>query len=378
MEHRIVVDTRGARPLIACVEAGEVCEVFHCDGDMNALRPGALFVGRVVQCLTGIEAAFVDIGLSRHAFLPYHDVWCIPRVGDQLIVAIAKMPLSDKGARVTQRIDLTGHRLVLKPGDVGVGVSGKIEDVAERARLKEVALRICPEGYGLLLRTAAAHADEDALHAEAETLVAHWELQVHVAQHAFKPQPLTSGGTQGAELVTAVRDLMRRPVADVVVDDAVLAQRLKEAGIVTPVTLYTGELTLSVVHGLQAALAAAKQRKLWLPCGGFIVWDRCEAMTVVDVNSGKYVGHWSLEETALLVNLEAAHAIAVQLRQRDIGGIVVIDFIDMMDVASKETLLTAMRQAFAADAGEPCIVGGISALGLVQLTRRKVRGEETR
>lgn len=356
---------------------------------------GNIFKGHVSRVLPGMQAAFVDIGLERTAFLhasdiarpqnldtdmqdqPQANVRELVSEGSEILVQILKEPIGDKGARLTTFMSIPSRYLVLMPRRTGLGVSTRIEDAAERARLKEVMESLLPadSDHGYIIRTAADGAEPDALKAD-KLFVDHlWEVINREAAespcgrvvHEDLPLP-----------VRVIRDLVNRDIDRVLVDSEEWLQKLKDfAETFTPdllpvLELYTGRRPLLDLYGIEDEIERALCRKVELKSGGYLVIDQTEAMTTVDVNTGGYVGRGNLEETFFRTNLEAAVAIARQLRLRNLGGMVVIDFIDMEAEAHREQVLSALEAALASDHAKTQIAQ-VSPLGLVEMTRKRTQ-----
>ena len=356
---------------------------------------GNIFKGHVSRVLPGMQAAFVDIGLERTAYLhasdiarpqnldtdmqdqPQANVRELVSEGSEILVQILKEPIGDKGARLTTFMSIPSRYLVLMPRRTALGVSTRIEDAAERARLKEVMESLLPadSDHGYIIRTAADGAEPDALKAD-KLFVDHlWEVINREAAespcgrvvHEDLPLP-----------VRVIRDLVNRDIDRVLVDSEEWLQKLKDfAETFTPdllpvLELYTGRRPLLDLYGIEDEIERALCRKVELKSGGYLVIDQTEAMTTVDVNTGGYVGRGNLEETLFRTNLEAAVAIARQLRLRNLGGMVIIDFIDMEAEAHREQVLSALEAALASDHAKTQIAQ-VSPLGLVEMTRKRTQ-----
>ncbi len=361
---------------------------------------GNLYKGRVSRVLPGMQAAFIDIGLARAAFLHASDIAravpaqaeavpAVPEIGElvlpgqEILVQVLKDPLGTKGARLTTFISLPSRFLVYMPRGQGVGVSSRIEDPEAREQLR-VQVRELMENSaaqadsgkgGYIVRTAAYRAPPEALRADMLYLARLWE---HVRQQHLK--------ASGAELVhedlalgpRMLRDELGADVRRVLVDAPAEYARLRQFAqsfmpdAVERIEQYNGAPPLFELHGVEEEIARALDRKVPLKSGGYIVIDQTEAMTTIDVNTGAYVGHRNPEETVYRTNLEAAVAIARQLRLRNLGGIIIVDFIDMQDVTHREQLLAALQGALAGDRAQNQIAR-VSPLGLVEMTRKRTR-----
>ncbi|HVE92897.1 MAG TPA: Rne/Rng family ribonuclease [Actinomycetota bacterium] len=348
---------------------------------------GNVYLGRVQNVLAGMEAAFVDIGQPRNAVLyagelaPETEIEgaSTPRIeqmlrpGQTVLVQVTKDPMGTKGARLTTIVSLAGRYLVLLPNGSGYGISRRLSD-DERNRLRDIARGIRPDGYGLVIRTAAEGAGADELLRDLNRLVRLWEEIDRRKQKAQAPLEIY---VEPDLVIRVVRDLFSKDFDRLVVEDPDVYDRVsKYVEAVDPelsqrVQLHEGPLRMFDSYQVTEQLRKALERKVWLPSGGYIVVDRTEAFTVIDVNSGKYVGRSNLEDTVVRINLEAADEVVRQLRLRDIGGIIVIDFIDMLMAQNREAILRAFRTALERDKTKTQVIG-ISPLGLVEMTRKNV------
>jgi len=389
----ILVSVSPRETRAAIVESGVVQEIYVERTSRRGIVSN-LYKGRVSRVLPGMQAAFVDIGLERTAFLhvadianaPTDDTIVLPAVddirrlvspGDDILVQVIKDPLGTKGARLTTFIALPSRYLVYMPRGEGIGVSARIDDESERQRLKDaIAGYVAPgsEG-GYILRTAAQGVSADNLREDMLYLDKLWR---HVRARALETGP---GNIVHEDLTLSLRilrDELSRGVSGVLVDSArehadmvaFAAAFMPDAA--TRIELYSGARPIFDLHGIEDEIAKALERKVTLKSGGHLVIDQTEAMTTIDVNTGAYVGHRNLEETIFRTNLEAALAIARQLRLRNLGGIIIIDFIDMRDEAHRRQVLAALERALAGDRAQTHIVS-LSPLGLVEMTRKRTR-----
>jgi ribonuclease E len=370
---------------IAVLEDGAIVEHYVTRaGDRSML--GNVYLGRVQNVLPGMEASFVDFGAARNGVLYAREVGIagdegdeLPRIetvlrsGQQIIVQVTKDPMRSKGARLTALVSLAGRHLVLVPEANSLGVSRRLDDV-ERDRLRDIAQDLRGRGYGLIVRTAAEGATRADLESDLGRLVSVWETITQKAAKAKAPALLY----EEPELeLKIVRDLFNRDVNRCIVDDAVAEEMLRSyVRDTTPelgdrLSLYQGDLPIFEEHRVTEQIRKSLERKVWLPSGGHIVIDRTEAMTVIDVNTGKFVGKTNLEETVYRTNLEAAAEVARQLRLRDIGGIIVVDFIDMEVAANRDGVVAHFRDKLQRDRSRTQVYD-ISPLGLVQMTRKGV------
>ncbi|NLO41063.1 MAG: Rne/Rng family ribonuclease, partial [Ruminiclostridium sp.] len=297
------------------------------------------------------------------------------RQGQEITVQVKKEAIENKGPRVTTHITLPGRNTVLCPYDPGVGVSKKIADKEERERLKGIAEKLCPQGMGLIIRTAAQGIDPSELEDDILLLRKLWEKVSRKEAKGAVPRCLYSEPDLVQKLA---RDLLNAGVQRFVVNDRNEYESLLELmedispNMKMKVEYYFGEYELFDFYHVESAIQKALARKVWLKCGGYVVFDKTEALTVIDVNTGKFTGLNDQEETILFTNLEATIAIARQIRLRDISGIILIDFIDMQENGHKEQVLSSLREAVKQD-GTKTVVLGMTRLGLVEITRKKVR-----
>lgn len=356
---------------------------------------GNIYIGRVQNVLPGMEAAFVDISTPKNAVLYRGDISFdsadveggskknndlrieqMLRNGQMLICQVTKNPIGSKGARLTQEVSIPGRFVVLVPNSDTYGISKRLPD-EERRRLRQILDQIRPEQHGLIVRTAAEGATADELTRDVEMLLKQWAGIEEKAKKAKGPALLYREPDMA---VRVIREEFNRNYRGVVIDDRQLFEEVKSyVESITPELADRVEyfdpsaepLPLFEKHHIHEQLHKAIDRKVWLPSGGSLIIERTEALTVIDVNTGKNVGTSSLEETVFRNNLEAADEIARQLRLRDIGGIIVIDFIDMENRANREAVTTAFRNALALDKTRTQVFE-ISELGLVEMTRKRI------
>ncbi|MGL4172843.1 MAG: Rne/Rng family ribonuclease [Actinomycetota bacterium] len=393
VRRRMLVRERSGRTQIAVLEDDVLVEHYVADA-ANASMIGNIYLGRVQNVLPSMEAAFVDIGRGRNAVLYAGEVnWDAaglegqPRrieaalsVGDHVLAQITKDPIGHKGARLTSQISLPGRYLVYVPNGSMTGISRKLPDT-ERFRLKKILKAVVPEDAGVIVRTAAEGASEVELRRDIERLAAQWdEIQL-------KASAKTSGKSSGGPIlvhgepdltVRVIRDVFNEDFTQLVVSGETAWEVIQPyVSSVAPdltdrVTRWTDHDDIFIANRIDEQLAKALDRKVWLPSGGSLVIDRTEAMTVVDVNTGKYTGSGgNLEETVTRNNLEAAEEIVRQLRLRDIGGIIVIDFIDMVLEANRSLVLRRLMECLGRDRTKHQ-VAEVTSLGLVQMTRKRI------
>ncbi|HEV6955339.1 MAG TPA: Rne/Rng family ribonuclease [Promicromonospora sp.] len=387
VQRSMIVREKNGRTQIAVLEDGVLVE-HYVSQQSQASMAGNVYLGRVQNVLPSMEAAFVDVGKGRNAVLYAGEVnWDAaglegqPRrieqalkSGDSVLVQVTKDPIGHKGARLTSQITLAGRYLVFVPGGGMTGISRKLPDT-ERSRLKKILREVVPDGAGVIVRTAAEGASEDELRADVERLQGQWDAIQAKSKKASAPA-LLQGEPDMA--IRVVRDIFNDDFSSLVVQgenawDEIahyveeLAPDLRER-----VSKWAENTDVFAVHRVDEQLAKGMDRKVWLPSGGSLVIDRTEAMTVVDVNTGKFTGAGgTLEETVTRNNLEAAEEIVRQLRLRDIGGIIVIDFIDMVLESNRDLVLRRLVECLGRDRTKHQ-VAEVTSLGLVQMTRKRV------
>ncbi len=394
MSEEILINVTPRETRVALVENGVAQELFIERAHKRGIV-GNIYKGKVSRVLPGMQAAFIDIGLDRAAFLHASDIIKCPNeelesvARDQqtitdllsesqdILVQVIKDPLGSKGARLTTCITIPSRYLVLLPNENTIGVSTKIENEDERRRLKEIvsALSEASNGQGYIIRTAGEGVSEQELALDQQFLTRLW-------QSTFSQIPeIKSGSILYEDLPLAVRtlrDIVNDDIEKIRVDSKETYQRLKEfAGQLMPVIserleYYPGERPIFDLYGVEDEIQRAIARKVPLKSGGYLIFDQTEAMTTVDVNTGAFVGHRNLEETIYKTNLEAAQSLVRQLRLRNIGGIIIIDFIDMMMEEHKRQVLRSLEKYLERDHAKSQITE-VSALGLVEMTRKRTR-----
>ncbi len=407
----IVINAAPYESRVATLESGILVEFLLERGDDRNIV-GNIYMGKVIRVLPGMQAAFVDIGMDKAGFLfagdfvtpqlefdegmpdegeiaddigirpaRYPQDHVLPpiegliREGQHILVQVAKEPLGTKGARITSHITLPGRYLVLLTWSSHIGISRRIEDPEERDRLAKIVERIRPEGMGAIVRTAAEGREEAELRADMEYLVRLWETIRRKSEAASAPSLVHR---ELSLPLRAVRDLFTADMDRIVIDSEEEFHRVRGFAaqffprIQDRIELYTGPQPIFDHDGIEIELARALDKKVWLKSGGYIVIEQTEALTVIDVNTGKYVGRSSLEETTVKINLEAVKEIVYQLRLRNIGGIIIIDFIDMKNEENREKVYQALVDTLRADKSKTTICK-ISELGLVEMTRKRVR-----
>ncbi len=378
----------------AVVENGVLHEVYLERASRRGLISN-IYKGRVSRVLPGMQAAFIEIGLERTAFLHASDIFDprhegtgieAPRTenirtlvaeGNEILVQVVKDPLGTKGARLTTYITLPSRHLVYMPQGRGVGVSARVEDERERERLRAaVRAGLEPdENAGFIVRTAAEDAPPEALRADMIYLRKLWEF---VREKGLRTEP---GQLVHADLplhLRILRDLLRPDVDRVLIDHPGAYREMQEFAstfvpdVLPRIELYAAGRPVFELHNVEEEIQKALDRKVSLKSGGYLIIDQTEAMTTIDVNTGAFVGHRNLEETIFRTNLEAAMTIARQLRLRNLGGIIIIDFIDMEEPEHRRQVIQALERALSGDHVKTNI-SSVSPLGLVEMTRKRTR-----
>jgi len=419
MYKQLIINVTEHETRVALLEDGTIVEL-HVDRGDDSDIAGNIYKGRVLRVLPGMQAAFVDIGLSQAAFIYVDDVAnnnykdieqmlalsaeegegpadeeALPSPparergllieellveGQEVLVQAAKSPIGTKGARISSHVSIPGRFLVLLPSSTHIGISRRIEDEAERQRLKQLVHEFRKDDFGYIVRTAAEGESEERITYEMGFLTNLW---VNI-QRKFETAPAPSLVYQDLSIsLRAVRDLLIHEAEKLVIDskatyESVLSfldtymPSLKEN-----VILYDGPEPVFDAYNLEADISRALKRKVWLKSGGYILIEHTEALTAIDVNTGRYVGKHNLEETILKTNLEAVKEIAYQIRLRDIGGIIVIDFIDMEKKPNQDRVFSAFKEALRRDKVKNHVLP-MSEMGLIQMTRKRTREPLTR
>lgn len=411
MASELVINVTAQETRIALIENGTIAELY-----IERIREkgivGNIYKGRVVRVLPGMQAAFVDIGLEKAAFLYVADVFDgleeyenllddgkkdesngvehdsahpdykvlhpiedLLQEGQELLVQVSKEPISTKGARITAHISLPGRHLVYMPTVEHVGISRRIEEEQERERLREIVERQKQPGSGFIVRTASEGKSEEDITSDIEYLSKIWDEVVRKRENAVAPS-LIHADLDVVEKV--VRDIVTDDVARIVVDSKHDYDRILQfistfmPKMKSSIDLYDEEEPIFDHYGLEVEISRALGRKVWLKSGGYIIIEQTEALAAIDVNTGRFVGKHNLEDTILKTNLEAVKELAYQLRLRNIGGIIIIDFIDMEKEVNREKVYGALEEALKSDKSKTNILK-ISELGLVEMTRKRVR-----
>jgi ribonuclease G len=398
MARDLIVSTSPEETRVALLEDGVVSELF-LEREAQRGIVGSVYKGRVTRVLPGMQSAFVDLGLERDAFLHAADVFEeLPEnlltadevttarrapieerlsEGQEVVVQVLKEPLGTKGARITSHVSLPGRYVVLMPTVEHVGVSRKITDDTERRRLKATLKEVRQErgGGGLIARTAGQGKSPESFLRDGAHLSRTWDEVRALASRNAAPMLLYREPTLVERLL---RDLLSEEVASVRLDDQGAFERARklvqalDPELASRVRLHSGPVGIMEEHGVSAELERALRSKVWLPSGGYIVINQTEALVAIDVNTGRFVGKSQLEETLLKANLDAVREIVRQVRLRDLGGIIVVDFIDMEERKSQKDVARTLEQELRKDRSPTKLIS-VNEFGLVILTRKRVK-----
>ncbi len=389
MTEDILINFAPQETRVAVMYQGAVQEL-HIERTASRGLVGNIYIGRVVRILPGMQSAFIDVGLERTAFLHVADIWeprngggqarPIERVlseGQTILVQVIKDPIGTKGARLSTQISIAGRMLVYLPQEKHIGISQRIENETEREALREKITQLIPEDEqgGFIVRTMAEGATEDALRNDISYLRKIWKDIEKQSRLLPPPSMLYQELFLGLRVL---RDFVNPETKSIVIDSRENFQKLKTfadeymPAVVPLLTHYVGERPLFDLHGVEDEIQKALARRVELKSGGYLIIDQTEAMTTIDVNTGGYVGVRSFDDTIFKTNLEAAQTIARQLRLRNLGGIIITDFIDMDSAEHREAVLAEFNKALARDHTR-LTVNGFTALGLVEMTRKRTR-----
>ncbi|HEB57935.1 MAG TPA: ribonuclease G [Gammaproteobacteria bacterium] len=395
MSEELLINITPQETRVAVVENGVLQEV-HIERARKRGLVGNVYYGKVSRVLPGMQAAFLDIGLERTAFLHASDI-VVPgengngnngdtprpgiagllREGQMVLVQVIKDPIGSKGARLTTQISIPSRYLVYMPGADHIGVSQKIEDEAERERLKETVrsglAELDPGGY--ILRTVAEGVDEESIHADMHFLHRLWNA---IKEKTHQSDEIGLVHEDLPLVMRTMRDLVGTEIERIRIDSRETFTRVEKFArkfipeLAERIEYYPGERPIFDLYGVEDEIQKALERKVQLKSGGYLIIDQTEAMTTLDVNTGAFVGHRNLEETIFKTNLEATQAIVRQLRLRNLGGIIIIDFIDMQDPEHRRQVLRALEKGLDKDHCKTQI-SEVSSLGLVEMTRKRTR-----
>ncbi len=419
MIKEIIINSSTSQTRVAITEDGNLVD-FFVDYPENRRMVGDIYLGKVARVLPGIKAAFIDIGMKHDAFLHFSDIGArttqfqemlgddsdvdeededdsnpkqnyhhkngnndsnvieaIPKLhkGQDILIQITKEPVNNKGVRVTSSVSLPGRFCVLLPFDNKVGVSKRISDYRERRRLRHIARGILPQKFGLIIRTVARNQSEEALRDDMNTLIKTWE-QIQGNIKTEEPPALIYQDLNTTSSV--IRDLFTPDVSKVFIDSKKLYKQIKnyvevvQPGLAEKIELFRSNNAIFDSFKIEEQIKTLMGRKVSLPSGGYLIIEHTEAMVVIDVNSGRYAKSKEQELNSLKTDLEASREIARQLRLRDIGGIIVIDFIDLEDEKNRKKIFDELKKEFRKDRAKVSILP-MSDFGLVQITRQRIR-----
>jgi len=383
----MLITEHGERDQIAVLQDRLLVEHYITRSGAKSMV-GNIYLAKVQNVLPGMEAAFVDVGRGRNAVLyagevafdeeidgPRPRIEHVLKSGQTVMVQITKDPIGGKGARVSMEISLPGRYLVFVPNSQVFGISRRLPD-EERQRLKKILKDVKPDKDGLIVRTAADGASAEDLRADLERLTESWAA---IEKNGKKGRGTKVLYEEPELTVRVVRDLFTEgEFKEIVTDSPQVFEKIRAylqgvaPELVEQVRMHDGPLPMLETHHVVEQIHKALDRKVWLPSGGYLVIDKTEAMTVIDVNTGKHVGKANLEETVTKTNVEAAEEVARQLRLRDIGGIIIIDFIDMLLEKNRRAVEQTLEQAMAQDKTKAQVFPPIGPLGLLQVTRKRV------
>ncbi len=381
----LIVNDNEEKIDVCMLENGSISEIYSYESGEESIL-GNIYIGKVRDVVDGMQAAFIDIGLEKNAFIAIKDA--VPKVdvtkveqkidfkisdvlhsGDKILVQVRKVPTASKGARVSTHITIPGNYVVLMPNTNIITISQKIEDTEERKRLLEILKENIPNGFGAIIRTDAYGIDESKIKNDIQEIVEKWYAIYNKYQDSSEIALLYNEH----ELVSKIgRDLITKETKRIFVNTKELYSQFSDIVLKenVEVKLMPSKNVIEEL-GLTASYESAFKRKIWLKCGGYIVIDKTEALTAIDVNSGKYVGNKNLEQTALIVNKEAAAEIMHQIRLRDVGGIIVVDYIDLSKKENQAQIIEIMQEEAKKDRSK-IDIKGYTELNLVELTRKTI------
>lgn len=388
MSNKILINKDTTKTRVAILEDDDLAEIYIDDENIKN-SVGNIYVGKVCRVLPGMQAAFVDIGASKNAFLYVKDaiseeeieknsdvdlkISDVLKVGQIIIVQVVKEAIGTKGARVTKHITLPGRHLILLPNSNYIGVSKRIEDESTKNDLVHAAQKVKPDNMGLIIRTIACDDTCYDFSDDVKFLLNLWNDILKKSTKGNVPRCIYND----TDIIKKVlRDYFGSNVDKLIVNDlAAYEEALSFVSLISPslkAKIHYNPTDLFELYSINHSIKNALNKKVWLKCGGYLLIEETETLTVIDVNTGKFVGKNNFEDTVLKTNLEAANEIAKQIRLRDIGGIIIIDFIDMADTNNQNTLIDAMNDALKKDRTKTTVIG-MTKLGLLEMTRKKIR-----
>ena len=393
MQEVIISQDKQNNKIVALVENGKLIEKYEEKPEQIRLE-GNIYLGKVENVLVGMQAAFINIGVEKNTFIHIKDI--IPKVSNEtgnkneklskydiknyvktgapILVQVKRDSTNKKGARVSTHISLPGRFVVLMPNSEFITISKKIEKDQERKRLTEIAKKCLPKGFGIIIRTSATDKQQDLIQKDIEQLLEKYNQIILNANKIQETKEFTptilykSNGIIEKILIDTIDQNVERIITDNQEVSKYVASFLKDTGLEAKVKLEVKQDVLNI-YDVKEQIEKTNNRKIWLKCGGFITIDKTEALTAIDVNSGKYIGNKDLEQTVYTVNKEATVEIAKQLRLRDIGGIIIIDYIDMEKQETKQKILSILEECVKKDRSKIQIVG-FTPLDLLEMTRK--------
>lgn len=397
MNKEIFINASISETRIAILENGKLVELF-VERPENDRMVGDIYLGKVVNVMKGMQAAFVDIGMHQDAFLHFSDIGesireyssivdydngehihqfdkSALKEGHEILVQITKEPISNKGARLTTEISLPGRFMVLVPNQNLIGVSKKIINRKEKKRLRKIARDMRPPGFGVIIRTVAEGKDDKILRADLQNLIDTWNALKRKLSKSVPPELVHKDMGMASSVI---RDLFTNDVTRLVIDSRQLYRQIKTylkdmtSSLDQKIELYNKPQPVFDAFQIETEIERSLARKVWMKIGGYLIFDPTEALVAIDVNSGKFVGRRNHEQNSLKINLEAAREIARQLRLRDLGGIIVIDFIDMQDYRNRKKVYDELKRELKRDRAQANITP-ISDFGLMLMTRERIR-----
>jgi len=398
MPGNIIINISPEQTRVALVDSNSQLSELYIERNKDLSLVGNVYKGRVVKILPGMQSAFVDIGLEKAAFLHAADVLSgfdysifgeeledtVPlnlpiedllQEGEEIFVQVSKDSIGTKGARATSYITLPGRYLVLMPDVDHIGISRKIIDEDERTRLKDIITEQKPQNYGFIIRTASEGCTEDELKKDIDYLMLLWKNIDRKKDKGNPPQLLYSDLDLA---LRSVRDMLNQDIDKIIIDSSSEYNKMIDfvntyfPKLNSQIELYERTEPIFDAYGIELEIPRALGKRVWLKSGGYIVIDQTEALTSIDVNTGKFVGKANLEDTIFKTNIESVKEIACQIRLRNLGGIIIIDFIDMEREENRQKLFSVFQEAMSKDRAK-CTILEVSELGLIQMTRKRVR-----
>ena len=391
----IFISSKDNTKRIVVTDNGNILEKYE-ENEKSKRLEGKIYLGRVQNVLQGMQAAFIDIGETRNTFIHLKDILPkvdiiknennlnqeknikkLVKVGDKILIQVKRDATNMKGAKVSTHINLPSRYFVLMPNTDIKTISQKIENDEEKNRLMEIINEILPEGFGIIVRTSALNKEKEELKNDLNETINKWKEIEKIANDKETTYPRVVYEGQSF-IETLLMDLIDKDMTRIVVDNKKCYKEVEKI-----IKNLNEDITIELkenedifdIYDINDQLEKIKQRKIWLKCGGFITIDKTEALTAIDVNSGKYIGNKNLEQTVFKVNSEASIEIAKQLRLRDIGGIIIIDYIDMTDEEHKKQIIKVLEENLKYDRSKTQIVG-FSKLNLLEMTRKHMKGGE--